>query len=498
MAIKFDLSDVQIPADATITEAVLSLYSYDDVGYGANGNKDIHRITSDWQENTITWSNQPSYSNTALSSHNSSTTMTWNEFDVTSAIEDILQNNGDNYGFYVIFPSRDYGVRIRSSEYSDVTYRPKLTIAYELPNPTIIVQNGGEEWEQYSTQTIQWFDNITGTVKIDLVENGTVFETIASDVPSNGTYEWLIPEDFQTGEYTIVVTSNDDPSVMDESDEPVTIVEERLLSLPYTQSFDAWSETKDMEYWEQSTDDDLDWTIQEGPTPSRIGSSPDMTGAEADRSGTGKYIYLEASDPNFPDKKASIITPKFDFRSFANPQLTVWYHMYSQNNSMGDFFIDIKVDDNDWDEGILTLSGDQGDMWQSITIDLASYANNNKRVRFRLRGITGSDWCSDICIDDFIIDAATQVRGHLQSIPSSYDLKVCNRHILFQVPDRRENGRVRITLYTLQGKEIKTLVNDTYPAGYYTVPIHGLADGLYMSRMETEHGTKTVTGILTK
>ena len=498
MAIKFDLSDVNIPADADITEAILSVYSYDDVGYGDNGKKSIYSITADWSENTITWSNKPNYNSTAISSHTSSTTATWNDFEVTSVIEDIVQNNANNYGFYIIFPSRDYGVKMRSSEYSDVAYRPKLNITCEFQNPTIVVQNGGEEWEQYTTQNIEWIDNITGNVKIELLDNGTVFKTIATSVPSNGTYEWNIPEDFQIGEYIVQVTSIDDPSVTDMSDEPITIIAELIIALPYTQEFDGWSVVRDMDYWEQSTDDDIDWTIQEGPTPSRIGSSPDLTGAEADHSGSGKYIYIEASDPNNPSKTASIVSPKFNFTNLQDPQLTVWSHMFSGNSSMGDFYVDIKVDNNAWQEGIMTISGDQGDAWKSKTMDLDSYTNSNKRVRFRLRGTTGSDWCSDICIDDFIIDGPTPTIPTLKRIPSSYDLKFFSSAIHFQVPKNVEKNRISVSLYNVSGKLVKTLVNDNFNTGYYSVPLNKLANGLYVCRMEAGKFNKAINIILTK
>ena len=392
-------------------------------------------------------------------------------------------------------------VNIRSSEYSTAADRPKLTIEYTSSTPTITVSsaNGGEEWEQYSTHTIIWNDNINGNVKIELSENGTVVETIANSVPSNGSYEWNIPEDFPIGSnYKLKVTSIDDPSLYDESDENFNIIEERILSIPYTQDFDDWSVVRETEYWEQSTDDDIDWTIQEGPTPSRIGSSPDLTGAEADHSGSGKYIYIEASDPNNPSKKANIVTPKFDFRNLQDPQLTVWYHIFSGNNTMGDFYVDIKVDNNAWQEGIMTISGDQGDAWKSKTLELDSYANNNKRVRFRLRGTTGSDWCSDICIDDFIIGGPTPTIPTSKRIPSSYDLKFFSSVIHFQVPKNVEKNRISVSLYNVSGKLVKTLVNDNFNTGYYSVPLNKLANGLYVCRMEAGKFNKTINIIVAK
>jgi hypothetical protein len=42
---------------------------------------------------------------------------------------------------------------------------------------------------------------------------------------------------------------------------------------------------------------------------------------------------------------------------------------------------------------------------------------------------------------------------------------------------------VTLTIYDLSGREIKTLVNETLPAGAYEQPVSGLAPGVYVYRL---------------
>ena len=253
---------------------------------------------------------------------------------------------------------------------------------------------------------------------------------------------------------------------------------------------------RETDYWEQASDDDIDWTIQTGPTPSRVGSTPDMTGAEADHtSGSGKYIYVEASDPNNPAKVTSIITPKFDFTSMQNPALTLYFHMFSGDDQMGSFHVDVKIDESDWQENIVEISGDQGDAWTQKTIDLSSITQNNQRVRFRLRGITGTGWQSDICIDDFQIHEVVTPITNTNTKPSTHKLTFYNSRLHYRIPETDKQVHVKINLYNVQGKQVKTLVDKNQEAGTYSVEFNKkqlTAHGVFLCRMEAEGFQKTI------
>jgi hypothetical protein len=170
--------------------------------------------------------------------------------------------------------------------------------------------------------------------------------------------------------------------------------------------------------------------------------------------------------------------------------------MFSQENTMGNFYVDVKVGTADWQEGVISISGDQGDSWKEKTIELAAITQKNQRVRFRLRGITGSSWCSDICIDDFEIHGTGVGINTVGIIPSTYNLGFNKTRIQYYIPDVNKNVHVNIKLYNIQGKLIKILVDKAQSAGSHFVDLnsseHKLAAGIYMCKMEVAGFQKTI------
>ncbi len=167
-------------------------------------------------------------------------------------------------------------------------------------------------------------------------------------------------------------------------------------SFPYIQNFDNFPDGEALaEDWLNSSDDDFDWSANSGSTPSSgTGPSGDHT------SGSGKYLYTEASSPNNPDKTAILLSPYFDLSGLNNPTLEFWYNMY------GDYMGDLQVDiygKGEWHENVLKFSGQQsssGSDWKVATIYLKDYQSSVVRIRFK--GTTDG-WTSDMAIDDFSI-----------------------------------------------------------------------------------------------
>ena len=140
MLIKFDLSP--IPTDATITNANMSLYTFKIAEscctpglMMAQGNKYVYNVTKSWVESTVNYGNQPTASTTKTSENTKKAVPAWEDYDVTTAIEAMYSNPSTNYGFLIkcgeAVTYEDFGILMRSSEYSDMTYRPKLTVTYE-------------------------------------------------------------------------------------------------------------------------------------------------------------------------------------------------------------------------------------------------------------------------------------------------------------------------------------------------------------------------------
>jgi hypothetical protein len=131
---QFDLSGV--PSNAIITLARLSLFAPDSphgqYHYGLN-DAYIQRITSAWNESTVTWSTQPSVT-TASQVSLPATTSDYQNFniDVTGIVIDMRNNPSTNHGFMLRLQTEQQYRRITfcTSDYSVAAKRPKLEITY--------------------------------------------------------------------------------------------------------------------------------------------------------------------------------------------------------------------------------------------------------------------------------------------------------------------------------------------------------------------------------
>jgi hypothetical protein len=130
--------------DIIIKEATLSIYPYASYYEGENGPKSLFLLTKDWDESSVLW-NTPwttgggDFSTPAIASNSNSSYNVWEDYEITSAIKDMVENGADNFGFIFKFDSMTpkKGVSIHSSESAVEDKRPKLTITYEIPTEIV-------------------------------------------------------------------------------------------------------------------------------------------------------------------------------------------------------------------------------------------------------------------------------------------------------------------------------------------------------------------------
>jgi hypothetical protein len=108
---------------------------------GAN-NSWFEKITSPWDENLVTWNNQPATDTLHRAYLHPS--ITYNEdyvVNVTALIQDIVSYPVDNYGLMLRLDTESYyrSLVFCSSDYPDETKHPRLDICYTLP--TNVAQN---------------------------------------------------------------------------------------------------------------------------------------------------------------------------------------------------------------------------------------------------------------------------------------------------------------------------------------------------------------------
>ena len=158
-----------------------------------------------------------------------------------------------------------------------------------------------------------------------------------------------------------------------------------ISSFPYSESFEG-----NIGAWTQATGDDLNWTVQSGSTPS---SNTGPSGAAAGNN----YIYVEASDPNYPSKSAIINSPCYDLSGVSQADFNFQYHMFGAAD-MGTFELQASVDNGISWTTIWSQTGNQGNQWNTVNVSLASYVGNSVQLRFNR--VTGGTWQADIAIDD--------------------------------------------------------------------------------------------------
>ncbi|RZS93807.1 T9SS type A sorting domain-containing protein [Aquimarina brevivitae] len=169
------------------------------------------------------------------------------------------------------------------------------------------------------------------------------------------------------------------------------ICEGNISSFPYSESFEGT-----IGDWTQSTRDNLNFTINQGGTPSSgTGPSSAIDGSS--------YIYIEASGngTGYPNKNATLNSPCLDLSNLTTADLAFQYHMLGA--TIGSLTVEARTDNQgDW-LPVFTVSGSQGDQWNSVIIDLDAYAGNPS-VQLRISALTGSSFTGDIAIDALQID----------------------------------------------------------------------------------------------
>lgn len=135
---QFDLGFITEPSQ--IISATLSLYGTTDVWNDGHSNISgsnegvIERITSEWDESTVTWTNKPTTSTANGVNLNASDVAgeDYLDTDITALVKNIA--SGENQGLMIRLKTEEYyrALMFHSMEADDMTKRPVLTIKYKL------------------------------------------------------------------------------------------------------------------------------------------------------------------------------------------------------------------------------------------------------------------------------------------------------------------------------------------------------------------------------
>ena len=254
------------------------------------------------------------------------------------------------------------------------------------------------------------------------------------------------------------------------------------VSTPYGEGFES-----NIGLWTQAAGDDLNWTRDANGTPSNgTGPSSGSVGSF--------YIYVEASGngTGFPNKQAIINSPCVDLNSASGATFSFDYHMFGSTNS-GTIDLEISDDDGATWISIWNQTGNQGNQWNTVSLDLSAYVGGGVQLRFNR--VTGGTWQSDVAIDNIVLsssNATSSFAGGDENTNTIDGSSTITEISIF--PNPVTDGRLNIsipgtkpselTIYNLLGQIIRQSNFEEQ------MDVSNLKDGVYIIEIEVE-GTIT-------
>ena len=187
-----------IPSGATINNATLSLNRYSGEGAFTLA---VQSASRSWSENTLTWDTNGSTSRwtTPESTYYMGATTGALSVDVTAHVQEWADGTRANYGFqlsvndsWTVDPGNTRA--FYSSEYSTMSYRPRLVIDYDAGTPNADLNLSNLNWQPQAPTTMDWgehptdfdFDVYSYSSSDPLSSNSTLVHVYLSDDTTHG------------------------------------------------------------------------------------------------------------------------------------------------------------------------------------------------------------------------------------------------------------------------------------------------------------------------
>lgn len=144
--IQFDLSS--LPTSAIISKALINLYANPNpitipsANYGNSNSILIQRITTPWNEQTVTWNTKPTTvtTNQVTVPQSISSNQNCLNIDVTNLVKDMILDSANSFGFnFQMVDENTYynGRDFATSDYPDSSKWPSIEICYKIPNSVV-------------------------------------------------------------------------------------------------------------------------------------------------------------------------------------------------------------------------------------------------------------------------------------------------------------------------------------------------------------------------
>ncbi len=348
--------------------------------------------------------------------------------------------------------------------WSGTVYSEGYSVWIDFNQDGDFADSGEQVWSQNATRTTP----VSGTFSIP-----SSASAVSTRMRVSMKYN-SIPtscESFQYGEvedYTVTITEGSGD-----------VCAGGVSSFPYNESFE-----NTLGLWTQSSSDDINWTVDANGTPSR------NTGPSSASQGT-YYLYVEASGngTGFPSKRAILTSPCLDLNGTASPTFTFAYHMFGASD-MGSIAVEASTNDGASWTSIWSKTGNQGNSWNTINLDLSQYIGEALKLRFNR--VTGATWQADIAIDNISLTTSVAANSSL----------ISTENISFSVfPNPVQGSIMNIFMGDKSASkepsnfEIKNFVGQLVGKGAVknTIDVSNLKTGVYFLQITTKK-----QGVITK
>lgn len=228
--------------------------------------------------------------------------------------------------------------------------------------------------------------------------------------------------------------------------------------------------------------DDIDWRTAQGATPSsNTGPGTDYLPGST----TGNYLYLEASACF--SQTSILMLPCIDLTVFSTPTFSFAYHMYGTD--MGELHLDV-YSNGAWTNDVWVQTGNQGNTWQLATVALNAYAGQVILMRFR--GITGTNFTSDMAIDAIRLEDPTAL-GNTTSFTGLSVFPNPTEGVATVNISGLTESVVTADVYDVGGRLVRSAQHSVSgTATQFQVDLNGLATGTYFLKVHSGEMEETV------